>query len=508
MNGIKERKGAKNLIGNRKAGKLFAFRTLIEALKTAVSPIFSKPQALRGKPLPFRKIAVFLILQLPLFSFPATAKIVINIGSAKVKKSVIALSPFVLRNNSADREELKIGEAMFSHLNENLKFSGYFKILTPEAFIEDPTKKSPLPRTEDARGFRWENWRLAGADFLLLNNYTLMEGQVQLRVSFYDINLKRAVFKRKYTASTQHTEQLINRLSNDIVERLSGRKGIFETRIAAVRTVAKGQKELFIMNWNGKEPRRLTFHRSIVLSPVWSPDGKHIAYTAFVYNKKQKANQAMLFLYERKTKLIRVLSKREGANLGADFSPNGKSLFITLGIGRGLMDIFKLNISNSRIIPLTNGPRGAINVEPALNSRGNLMAFSSNKSGKAHIYTMTPKGEQIRQITFAGHYNATPNWSPVQNKLVFSGKDRGWFDIFMLNGDGTGLKRLTHLKKANGRRANCESPHFSPDGRFIVFTSDVTGAYQLYIMNLDDLAIERITFDRWNYKAPKWSPYL
>ena len=78
----------------------------------------------------------------------------------------------------------------------------------------------------------------------------------------------------------------------------------------------------------------------------------------------------------------------------------------------------------------------------------------------------------------------------------------------MINGDGTGLKRLTHLTKPDGRRADCESPHFSPDGRFIVFSSNVTGAYQLYIMNLDDLTVERITFDRWNYKAPKWSPYL
>ena len=397
---------------------------------------------------------------------------------------------------------------MFSYLNENLKRSSYFKILSPAAFIENPAEKAPAPWPKNIRGFRWENWRLSGADFLLFNSYTISEGEVQLKVAFFNINLKKSLFQRKYKASSQHIEHLINRLSNDLVKKLSGRKGIFETKIAGIKTLSNGQKELFVMNWNGTDSHRITFHRSIVLSPVWSPNGKKLAYSAFVFNKKLKKRQAVLFLYDRESRLIKILSRRQGANLGADFLPNGRDLFVTLGSGRGLMDIFKLNISNTHISPLTNGPPGVINVEPSVNPRNHRIAFSSNRNGKAHIYTMNSNGGLIQQLTSVGHYNATPDWSPFQNKLVFSGKDGGHFDIFMMNGDGSGLRRLTHLKKPNGRRANCESPSFSPDGRFIVFTSDVTGTYQLFIMNLDDLYIERITFDNHHYKSPKWSPYL
>ena len=450
----------------------------------------------------------FSLLAFFFLPHPGQAKVIINIGSAKVKKSVIALSPFILKNNSYTTEERKIGEDMFSQLNENLNLSSYFKVLSPNAFIEDPAEKSPQPWPKDLRGFRWENWRLSGADFLLFNSYTVAEGQVQLKTSFYNINLKKSVFKRKYTIPASHADQLINRLSNDLVQKLSGRKGIFETKIASVRTFPDGKKELFVMNWNGKERRRLTFHRSIVLSPVWSPNGKQLAYSAFVFNKKLKKRQAVLFLYDRKTRFIKTLSRRQGANLGADFMPDGRSLFVTLGKGRGLMDIFRLNISNSNILPLTNGPSGVINVEPVVHPKSKRIAFSSNRTGKAHIYTMNSTGGAVRQLTFAGHYNATPDWSPLQDKLVFSGKDGGHFDIFIVNSNGTGLRRLTHLKKPNGQRANCESPSFSPDGRFVVFTSDVTGTYQLFIMNLDDLFIEQITFDRHHYKSPKWSPYL
>ena len=450
----------------------------------------------------------FLIFAPFFLSISVQAKVIINIGSAKVKKSVVALSPFVLKNNSYTTAEKKVGEAMFSQLNENLSLSSYFKILPAKAFIENPAEKSPHPWPKDIRGFRWENWRLSGADFLLFNSYTVAEGHVQLKTAFYNINLKKSVFKRKYTVPSSHADQLINRLSNDLVQKLSGRKGIFETKIASVRTLSGGKKELFVMNWNGKDSRRLTFHRDIVLSPVWSPDGGQLAYSAFVFNKKRKKRQVVLFLYDRKSRLIKVLSRRQGANLGADFMPNGRSLFVTLGKGRGLMDIFKLNISNANTLPLTDGPPGVINVEPAVHPKNNRIAFSSNRTGKAHIYIMNSAGGAVRQLTFAGHYNATPDWSPLQDKLVFSGKDGRHFDIFIMNSNGTGLKRLTHLKKPNGQRANCESPSFSPDGQFIVFTSDVTGTYQLFIMNLDDLFIERITFDHHHYKSPKWSPYL
>lgn len=445
-----------------------------------------------------------LLFFIPLLS---EAKIYVNIGSAHVKKSTISLSPFILENNK-NPNHIILGKEMDNLLNKNLKFSSYFKILSPKSFIEQPEEVSSTPFPKDVNGFRFQNWKLIGSDFLLFSNYSVVQSQIHVNISFYNINLEKLTLKKKFTAARSQVKKLVNIISDEIVQALSGKKGIFNTKIVAIRSTSGSKKEIFLMDWNGDNQKRLTYHRSIVLSPAWSPQGKHLAYTAFVFNKKLNQRVSALFVLDLETQKIKLVSSREGANLGSDFFSNGKDLLVTLGIGKGYMDIFKLNIKKSSVTPITQGPHGIINVEPSINPRNNHIAFSSDRDGKTMIYTMDKQGRNLKRLTFAGHYNSTPDWDRDGKRLVFSGRSKGRFDLFLIRANGTGLKRLTSLKRKNGSWANCESPSFSPDGRFVTFTSDLSGHYQLYIMNLDDFSIERITFDNYNYKSPKWSPYL
>ena len=456
-----------------------------------------------------RKYIFFFLFFFYLFIPVAEGKIYINIGAPeKVKKSLIALSPFVLQDRNLDQRKLAVGQQMGERLSTNLKFSAYFNVLSPKAFIENPATRAPVPYPKDPKGFRWSNWKLTGADFLFFAHYSILDNELVLTVSFHDINLQKTLFRKQYKGLTSQTHQMVDKLSNDIIKNLSGKQGVFETKILSVRSISGTKKELFLMDWNGHNKRRLTYHRSIVLAPAWSNDGTQVAYSAFVYNKKLKKRVAALFLYNLKANKIRLLSARSGANLGSDFFPGGRQMLITLGMGKGQLDIFKLNLKSLALTPLTKGPQRVINVEPSIHPRTRRVAFSSDKNGKTMIYTMSPRGEDLKQLTFAGHYNSNPDWHPGKNQIVFSGLSKGRMDLFQIFSNGAGLKRLTSLKKTNGRWANCESPSFSPDGRFVVFSSDVSGTYQLYVMNLDDFSIERITFDRNNYKSPRWSPYL
>ena len=444
-----------------------------------------------------------------LFHFSANAKIYVNIGAPQsVRKSLIALSPFVLKDLSQEWDKLAVGQKMSERLVKNLKFSGYFNILSPKAFIENPAHRSSVSYPKDQRGFRWVNWKSINVDFLFFADYLFEGDRLVLTISLHNINAQKTLFRKKYRGGIDQAERLVDRLSNDIVYALSRKKGVFETKILSIRDISPGKRELFVMDWDGQRQKRLSFHHSIALSPVWSHDGRQAAYSAFVYSKKLKRRTTALFLYDFKAHKIRLLSVGKGSSLGSDFLLNKRQMLVTLGSGTGLMDIFKLNLKSRSLVPLTKGPWGIINVEPRVHPRTGRIVFSSDRAGKTMIYVMGPRGDGLRRVTFAGSHNATPDWHPVKDEIVFSGLSRGRMDLFRISANRSGLKRLTSLKKANGRWANCESPSFSPDGRFIVFSSNVSGLYQLYVMNLDDLSIERITFDRYNYKSPRWSPYL
>ena len=452
----------------------------------------------------------FVFFLLFVFCLSAEARVYINVGRAHVKKSLIAVSPLVYTEPSPNPKHLRWGSEIFSRIKKNLEFSGYFEFIPQEAFIENPAQTAVEPYPQNPKGFRWENWKLLNAEFLVFPRYFVEDGKMKLRVYVYDVLLRKNLFKKVYTASVDKRISLAHFICNDIIEYLTKKDGIFLTKIIAVRNTSRVKKEVFIMNWDGTDKKQITHHRSIVMSPSWLPKGKKAAYTAFVYRRSLQGRRAHLFIYDFFRKKRKMISSYYGTNLGADFFPSGREMLISIPSKVGGLDIFKFSLSKKRFFPIRLGPKGVINVEPAIHPKGKKIAFSSDRSGKVMLYEMDRYGDNLRQLTFVGSYNSSPDWSPDGQSLVFSGYSGGRFDIFIIQ-DMEGkrkLRRLTTAKKRNGRWANNESPSFSPDGRQIVFVSDRSGTNQLYTMSVDGSFLKRITFDKYSYKSPKWSPLI
>lgn len=443
----------------------------------------------------------------PAPSSPASsAHVQIDINQAKTKKSLIAFPPLQFIGNPAvNKNYQSVGAEMFRVIFNDLSVASYFQFINQNAFLEDTAKTSIKPQPVDANGFKFDSWRQIGTDFLIRGNFSIAGNTVSLEVYVYQVSSGSVLLGKKYRGQLSTARRIAHTFSNDFMENLTGKKGAFLSRVVASSDRGGSKfKEIYVMDWDGANVDKITNHKSVAISPNWSPDGSKIAYTAFVQRAKTKTRNADMFIYELLTGKRWLVSYRQGINSGAAFHSNGRSVFLTLSQS-GTPDIYRMSLDGTLEGRITNGPRGAMNVEPAISPDGKKIAFSSDRSGNPMIYVMNIDGSNPTRVTFAGKYNATPAWSPDGKKLAFAGWSDDHFDIFTMNADGTNMVRITSAHKPNGKWAQNEDPTWSADGRLLMYTSNRTGTNQIYISNLDGSEERRITNDSFNYFKPKWS---
>lgn len=449
------------------------------------------------------------ILAFIIFSFSilanAQSDIKIDLGKAKTKKSLIAFPPLQFIGSPAGNRYQIIGAEIFSVVTNDLSVAPYFQFIPQKAFLEDSSKTGITPAPGNPKGFKFQSWSAIGAEFLIRGSFSLAGDELTLESYIYNVSKAQLVMGKKYRGTAGSARRIAHTFSNDVLEALTGKKGMFLSKIV-LTTERSGTKfkEVNIMDWDGANPIQVTNHKSITLSPAWSPDAKRIAYTAYVQRKSTKMRNADLYVYELSSGKRTMTSYRPGINSGANFDPDNKHIYLTISGGNS-PDIYKMTFDGALVKKITNGPMSAINVEPAVSPDGSKIAFSSDRSGRPMVYTMNSDGTNTKRITYAGAFNSSPAWSPDGSKIAFAAQDSGNFDIFVMNSDGTGMIRVTSARKENGRPANSEDPSFSPDGRFIIYTSNRSGKNQVYMSTADGTEERRITQDNNNYYKPKWS---
>lgn len=365
----------------------------------------------------------------------------------------------------------QIHQALFTTLTADLTYSRIF-VIVPLRPGQD--RGLAAAKTAEAQAFLQLDVTKAG------DSYT-----VEARL--YDVASGSLHMGRRYRGTHSALPTLAHTIANDLVLFFNGRPGIFLSRVAFISD-RTGSEEVWMMDYDGSNQRRITQESALTLTPDWSPDAERLVYTSYRRNRPE-----MYIIHRQGGGRIRI---ETGVNLNSSpaFSPDGKKIAF-VGAVDGNTDIYVINDDGSGIRRLTTG--GSIESTPAWNPTGRQIAFTSSRSGNPQIYVMDAEGTNVRRISFDGNWNDDAVWSPNGEWLAYTSAISGRYQIRLLN-------LTTGETKVIAGRGSNEQPSWSPDGNALMFMSNRTGPWQIYRIGLDDTDPVPLTSSG-NNMSPAWS---
>lgn len=264
--------------------------------------------------------------------------------------------------------------------------------------------------------------------------------------------------------------------------------------------------ELYTMNPDGSDPRRISLHTGNDTAPSWSPDGTKIAFQTTLRN----SNIAELYTMNADgTNQTRV--NVTGTPSTVSWSPDGTKLVYSGNVG-GLTDIYTVNIDGTNQQRLTTAVNG--DFWPSWSPDGTKIVFQSQRDGTTNneIYIMNADGTNQTRLTntAANIHDVVPDFSPDGTKLSFVSNQSGEFEIYTMDLSGGSVTKISTLSPS--LTSNPPLARWSPDGTKFVFSRQ-TGSilpgtiYQIFTMNADGTNVTALgSPDAYFDTAPSWQP--
>jgi hypothetical protein len=158
-----------------------------------------------------------------------------------------------------------------------------------------------------------------------------------------------------------------------------------------------GVSQIYLVNFDGSDPRRLTNLTDGACQPAWSPDGQRLAFTSPCNSNKDVYNGAQIFV---------------------------------------------MNVDGSNLEPLPTVPGG--DFDPAWSPDGKRIAFTSMRDDHTQIYVVDLDTKAVTNLSDNRAAEMQPSWSPTGAELLFTTQSSSSFDIWIMPEQGGSKERFTH----------------------------------------------------------------
>jgi TolB protein len=438
------------------------------------------------------RISIFLaLLMVPISGLRAQdwVRTGTNLGVTKIR---LAAADF--KAGSADAQTPGLKSAFDQTLYNDLRYAGIFDVVS-KSMIPSATPGSP-------QEIQMAQWSATPANAAYVAFGALAANGGHLMVQGYLYNTAQGqqnpqVLGKQYggEATADSARQIAHRFADEIIQQLGGVPGIAETKIYFVSN-RTGNKEIWVMDYDGMNERQLTHLGTISLSPRVSPDNSKVAFSSL-----GKTGWSIRMYSIDLGRMVSFPEWGDTTLSPAWSSDGGRLAYSSARTGDPEIYVSDAQGNGARRLTAFHGP----DVSPVWNPKTNAqIAWVSGRTNLPQIYIMDSDGANISRMTDGG-YAISPSWSPSGQFLTFAWDRKygpgapGGYDIYVMDIASKRWTQLTHDSGAN------DFPSWSPDSRHIVFQREQNGHTEIWMMLADGTDQQQLTHGGGSNTMPNWS---